>query len=138
MNALFGRASRPFLQDAIEFAPVQAAERPRAELVEADDAAAPLRFWCLEAEPGAKSDRISKGAAAPLVAEAVAGEIARLLRQAEAGALTLGSRPLEGGDIAVLVRKHSQGTAVIRALQRRGIIVKVLSHGGRKLEDPGR
>lgn len=126
VNALFSRAPRPFLLDAIDFSPVQPkpADQPQAVLLETDAPAAPLRFWYLGAEhapSNSKSDLLSKDAALPLVAEAVAAEIARLLQRAEAGQLTVGGRPLEGGDIAVLVRKHQQGTAVIRALQARGI-----------------
>ena len=47
------------------------------------------------------------------VASAVAAEIARLLQAGDAGRARIGERPLEGGDIAVLVRKHQQGTAII-------------------------
>lgn len=126
VNALFSQAPRPFLLDAIDFLPVQ--PRPSQEqgssLQEEGAPAAPFRFWCLgsEHQPStAKNDQLSKDAALPQVANAVAAEIARLLQSAEAGQLRLGERAVEGGDIAVLVRKHQQGAAIIRALQERGI-----------------
>lgn len=126
VNTLFEQASRPFLMDAIDFLPVQPkpAELVQGGLVEADGPTAPFRFWCLGPEhypSHARGDRLSKDAALPQVAAAVAAEIARLLQAADAGQLQIDDRAVEGGDIAVLVRKHQQGAAVIQALQARGI-----------------
>jgi len=119
VNALFENAPRPFLLDEIPFQPVRANQDQPSPLVEAGRVLPPLRFWCVEPEQGAGGDKpLSKGAARQRVAEAVAAEIARLLSAPD---VTLGGRRLEGGDIAVLVRKHHQGDLVVRALQRRGI-----------------
>lgn len=132
VNALFVCAKRPFLLDAIEFLPVQPrpADQVGPGLVEDGAPLAPLRFWCLGREhypPNAKDDQLGKEAAMRQVASAVAAEIARLLQAGDAGRARIGERPLEGGDIAVLVRKHQQGTAIIKALQERGIACVQLS-----------
>ena len=86
--------------------------------------AEPFRIWFLERDDDTKV--LAKNTAARRVAEATAGEIARLLRLAEAGKARLpqpngGTRPLEGGDIAVLVRTHQHGRLVAAALARRRV-----------------
>jgi exodeoxyribonuclease V beta subunit len=128
VNALFEQAPRPFLLERIGFQAVAAANGGESRLRERGQARPPLRLWCLGPEhgaPGGKAgdDSIGKTAARGLIAEAAAAEIARLLSLANAQptALSLDGRPLEGGDIAVLVRTHRQGEAVVAALQERGI-----------------
>src|SRR5262249_49261027 len=80
--------------------------------------------WFLDRDDAGKV--LPKGVAAHRVAEATAGEIARLLRLASDGKTLLPDPPrparrLAGGDIAVLVRSHRQGSLVAAALARRGV-----------------
>ena len=48
-------------------------------------------------------------------------EIAATLNDAEEGRLNFKDRPLQSGDIAVLVRTHNEGSMIARALKNRGI-----------------
>lgn len=117
VNALFARPL-PFLLEGMPYEAARPAEMARAQLDIADDCA-PLTLWTMQAPPGAKG--FTKEAARALAAEAVAVDIARLLRLGAAGQATLDGRPLGGGDIAVLVRKHHEGDAVRAALARHSI-----------------
>jgi exodeoxyribonuclease V beta subunit len=122
-NALFARAGRPFVLDAIPFQPAFAA-RTGGSLAVAGEAAEPFRIWFLGRDDDGKV--LAKGIAARRVAEAAAAEIARLLRLADDGKTQVPDPPraprhLEGGDIAVLVRSHRQGRLVADALARRGV-----------------
>ena len=117
VNALFNRP-RPFLLDGMPFSPARAATMDRTLCV-IDDDLAPLTLWTLQSPPEAKS--FTKEAAQNSLSEAVAADIARLLRLGENGQAHLGSRALVGGDIAVLVRKRREGESVRQALARHGI-----------------
>ncbi|MFN3883540.1 MAG: UvrD-helicase domain-containing protein, partial [Rhodocyclaceae bacterium] len=117
INALFTRP-RPFLLDDLPYQPAQAADGERTECRIEDDAA-PLTLWVMEKPATAKS--FTKEAGRAMAAEAVASDIAHLLHLAAEGQAKLGDRPLGGGDIAVLVRRHHEGDLVRKALLRRGI-----------------
>jgi exodeoxyribonuclease V beta subunit len=122
-NALFARAGRPFVLDDIPFLPAVAA-RSGESLVVAGEPSEPFRIWFLDRDDEGKV--LAKGVAAHRVAEATAAEIARLLKLATEGKALVPdpprpSRPLAGGDIAVLVRSHRQGRLVAAALARRGV-----------------
>lgn len=125
LNALFARP-RPFLLDDLPYEPARSAAKERTSCRIEDDTA-PLTLWRMEKPAAAKS--LTKELGRTMAAEAVAGDIARLLHLAAAGRASLGDRPLSGGDIAVLVRKHHEGDLVREALQRRGI-PSVSSGGG--------
>ncbi|MEZ5445278.1 MAG: exodeoxyribonuclease V subunit beta [Gammaproteobacteria bacterium] len=124
VNTLYRNASSAFLTDGIEFHPVHPAGRaPRPLLVEGREET-PFVLWFL-ARP-AQEKPWTKQDAARVSAEATAAEIARLLRLAAAGRAgfreeTGGLLPLRGSDIAVLVRKHSQGRQIKEALAARGV-----------------
>jgi exodeoxyribonuclease V beta subunit len=123
INALFARAARPFVLDAIPFLPVEAARSGGALVVDGEPQE-PLRIWFLGRDDDHKV--VPKGAAAQRAADATAAEIARLLRLAAEGKTHLPDPPnpprrLAGGDIAVLVRSHRQGRLVGAALARRGV-----------------
>lgn len=128
VNALFARP-HPFLLDGLAFAPAQAAQMTRATCRIDDDTgtAAALTLWSMTQPEGEKN--FTKEVAQPLVASAVAADIARLLALAAAGRAQIGTRALAGGDIAVLVRKHQQGEVVKQALARRGIASVTLGGG---------
>ncbi len=117
VNRLFGAGERPFLFADIGFRPALAAEREREPLVERGGRPEPFRVWLLAS--GAKP--LSKEEARARLARATAAEIARLLRLAAEGGLTLGGRPLSGGDIAVLVATHREGRQVRQALMEQGV-----------------
>jgi exodeoxyribonuclease V beta subunit len=124
-NALFERP-QPFLLDALPFDPARPASMERAAC-RIDDGAAPFTLWTLEQPPEAKG--FSKEAAGAQACEAVAADIARLLALAAEGRARIGTRELGGGDIAVLVRKRSEGERVREALARRGIASVSLGGG---------
>ena len=120
VNALFAREN-PFLTPEIGFAPCEWQEQDRPTLSIARDFPAPFTLWFLPPEAGAAA---GKGEAAERAARATAAAIARLLSP---GGGTLGDRPLEGSDIAVLVGTHRQGALVRRALGELG--VASVTHG---------
>jgi exodeoxyribonuclease V beta subunit len=70
---------------------------------------------------GGDGQPLPKKRARRAAAEACAGEIARLIAAARRGEITLGGRPLSGGDIAVLVRSHAQGSEMRAALAVLGV-----------------
>ncbi|RFA27290.1 hypothetical protein CAI21_14710 [Alkalilimnicola ehrlichii] len=122
VNAVFQRPAQPFLLDAIDYEAVDSPPGARPTLTENGNVKPPLQFWFLPGEPAKKGEKArAKGRAEAEIVEAVAGEIARLLQLAQQGKACIGERALEGGDIAVLVRKHYQAEAVRLALQRRGV-----------------
>jgi exodeoxyribonuclease V beta subunit len=116
LNTLFGRHPNPFFFTQIPYRPVSAAVRHQNGLREQGDRAGPLRIWQLSDKAGSKLPELRQR-----VAEATAEEITRLLKAAEEGRISIGDKTLSGGDIAVLVRKHSQGERIARALAARGV-----------------
>lgn len=125
VNALFARP-RPFLLDELLFDAARPAQR-ELTVCHIEDEGAPLTLWTL-AQP-AESKSFTKERALAMAAEAVAADIARLQSLGRDGRARIGNRPLGGGDIAVLVRKHHQGEAVRGALARRGIASVTLGGG---------
>lgn len=122
VNALFARPL-PFVLEDIRFQPV--APAPQTLRLEVDDDRPPCAWQWLDFSdviaPGASRQDASKDLAAHRAAEAAASEIARLLALAADGRARLvgaeaASRPLDGGDIAVLVSTHHQGRLVREAL----------------------
>jgi exodeoxyribonuclease V beta subunit len=123
VNRVFSLAPNPFAIDEIGFKPSHAAPGSRGRLVIDADAQAPLRIWLLEGEAGRA---LNKGPATRMAREATVNEIVRLLELGARGAARIEdgagkSRPLCGGDIAVLVRSHRQGAAVREALAKLGV-----------------
>jgi exodeoxyribonuclease V beta subunit len=116
LNSLFGRHPNPFYFPQIPYRPVSAATSERNGLMEQGDRDGPLRIWQLTDEAVSNLPELRQR-----VAEATAEEITRLLKAAEEERLKLADRALRGGDIAVLVRKHSQGERIARALTARGV-----------------
>lgn len=125
VNALFERP-QPFLLDELLFEAARPAPMERSVCTIEDDAA-PLTLWTLAQPADTKS--FTKECALAMAAEAVAADIARLQSLGRAGRAQLGARPLGGGDMAVLVRKHHQGEAVRKALARYGIASVTLGGG---------
>ncbi|HET7598384.1 MAG TPA: UvrD-helicase domain-containing protein, partial [Burkholderiales bacterium] len=126
VNRLFAGNGAAFVIPEVEFLPSRPAPGDRGRFeIEGEDAV-PFEFWLVG---GTNGSPLRKEAATALAARATAAEIARLLRLGAAGKARIvstddgasGARPLAGGDVAVLVRKHQQARAVGDALRRLGI-----------------
>ncbi len=123
VNTIFSQRSRPFVHPSIDFAPASAPpERPYEYLTVAGQREAPCRWWFVRAEKyGPPLKALAKGKARSVIARAVAGETARLLKLARRGELLIGARPLREGDIAVLVRQHREARLMQDAFRRLNI-----------------
>jgi len=108
VNAIFTNAPRPFLYDAIPFEAGLSANR------QPETPGKPLTFWYLDARThGIEGRPVAKRTAEPLIAAAVSGEIARLLREGPPG--------VEAGDVAVLVRTNRQARLMKHTLTNAGM-----------------
>ncbi|WP_428624457.1 UvrD-helicase domain-containing protein, partial [Sedimenticola sp.] len=114
INHLFDQPQGGFLFPQIPFQPSRPAERLPMQLTEAGEKGACFRIGFIPGKP-------SKEQASQLAVDWTVREIARLIGQGQAGGVRLDSRPLVGGDIAVLVRTHRQGELIRHALSRLGI-----------------
>lgn len=123
VNVLFS-TGRPFVLDqAIGYQPVQAAGKAdeRSLRVRGDPEAA-LHFWHLPTTEENVWGKVIPGTwYKPAIADGCAAEIARLLNLGRAGAATLGDRPLQARDIAVLVRDRRDARHIQEALRTRGV-----------------
>lgn len=117
-NAFFGRQPKAFLAPGLDYVAVQAGAKPKPVLQEASPSA-PLQLWTW-----ARGDDgwPLKDEARRRALQACAHDIARRLQ-----ADRLGDRPLQPGDIAVLVRTHRQAGRVAAALAAAGIESVALS-----------
>ncbi|HER63060.1 MAG TPA: hypothetical protein ENO11_03690, partial [Desulfobacteraceae bacterium] len=121
VNRLFeGEASFVFDED-IPFSPVRSAGRGDGESFFVQGAVPePLQAMILPVDgiAAAKRKEIAKGRAEQAASRWTALEIARLLHLGSRGEAGIGSRPLEGGDLAVLVRTHREAEMIQRELSR--------------------
>lgn len=121
VNALFLCSPNPFLLRDIGYQPVKAADKSRPELIIDGDTGEPFRFALLP--EGEKV--LNKETANALAAQGTASEIVRLLNLAALGkARIVGNgedRPINGGDIAVLVPTHRQASLIQEALAQREV-----------------
>ena len=123
VNELFSR-QRPFVLSDFGFSPAAPAGRKRTDLLirDEDDDGVPFQFVLI---PGAEGKARTKPELTSIAATLAAQDIARLVAAGNDGRAELvgGDRPrnLAARDIAVLVRKSSQGNAVADALRRLGI-----------------
>jgi len=136
VNSLFGNAANPFVFDAIRFHGVVAADKEEREILQLPPGgpAAPLRLWYFPRQDD-EEEGIPRERADEVIPRAVAAEIRQLLEMGRRGAarlLTLiktddagetvgGDRPLEAGDIAVIVRTNRETRLLRDALARHGI-----------------
>ena len=136
VNALFAGVD-PFVLPEIAYRPVRAARTGDNPLRVARDrggrgagtssAAGPRGgaeegALCFRLVPRTRPEGpLTKQDVHPVVVEATADEIVRLLRLAAAGEATIDGEPLGGGDLAVLVRTREQGRMVAEALHGRGV-----------------
>ena len=102
----------------LDYHPVEFGMKPRGEFVDSSEARAALQIWTL---PENDDGPLPKKRARRAVTQAVAAEIARLLREAGADRIRVAGNPLRAGDIAVLVRSNAQGSEMKRALEALGV-----------------
>ncbi len=118
VNRVFAANAMPFVYDGIHFrAAVPGRNEGRGELRIDSVREAPLRCWFLQAgDFGAAGKPVSKTAAREAVADAVASEIARLVRLGRLGRARIGDEGLAEGHIAVLVRTNREALLVAEKL----------------------
>ena len=116
VNALFANRPAPFLFADIPFPQVTAACDPPGLRLPATFAPEPLQLWHLARPKEAKTTPAGTGTVAIL--EAVAGEVVRLLAAGRQGEAHIDGRPLEAGDIAILVRSNRQARLLQTLLTR--------------------
>ena len=123
-NILYGSSDNPFMDDdianegsnGIRYQQVKAGALIKGNLA-SPDSRSPLRFWkYVQQEEKPKIDDIRKD-----IANAVAGDIAALLNDSLAGNASIAGDTIMGGDIAILIRSHSQGDLIKKALNKKGI-----------------
>lgn len=114
ISLFFQQKNHPFVLKGIGYTDVSAA-RADACLKPLDHA---LRVrWLNEDDEAALNKEVLRSRAA----EYCANEITAMLNRAAEGGLSLKTRPLQSGDIAVLVRTRNEGSMVGAALKARGI-----------------
>ncbi|TWH64616.1 DNA helicase/exodeoxyribonuclease V beta subunit [Azomonas agilis] len=119
LNHLFARPLA-FSEQCLAYEPVSAPDkqRPQLHLPEAEGNA-PLSWVWLGDEP------LTKGQAEALAAEDTALRIARILSAAAKGqagfTMEPEPKPIQGGDIAVLVANHRQAALIAKALSRHAV-----------------
>ncbi len=120
VNALF-TGPDPFVYEEIPYHPSRAPAERRADPLRVDGR--PEAALVLEPLPrdGNGEPFRRKDAVEALVHRSVAGRIAELLALAREGRAMLGDRPLQPGDIAVLVKSHQEGAAIRDALLQQGV-----------------
>ena len=119
VNALFSRAAKPFVYGEISFRPAQAAPMAGRDILTIHgNQEAPLECWFIPAGRFAEGSKpLPKEAARPLIAGAVAAEISHLVQMGRERRALIGQKPLEEGDMAVLVRTNREARLIQRALQ---------------------
>ena len=118
LNGLFLINPRAFVLPGLHYQPVRYGAKPRKTWHDSGLARAPLQLWQLPLDDTGQA--LPKKAARRAAIEACAGEITRLLASAQRRETLLDDQPLSGGDIAVLVRSHAQGSEMRRALAALG------------------
>jgi exodeoxyribonuclease V beta subunit len=114
LNGLFATNPGVFMLPGLDYHPVEFGMKPRGEFVDRSEARAALQVWRL---PENDDGPLPKKSARRAVTQAVAAEIARLLREAGDNRIKVAGSPLRAGDIAVLVRSHAQGGEMKCALE---------------------
>ena len=112
VNRLFGTNDRAFVLNGLDYREVSFGSKPRAVFADHGATRADLQVWML---PTAADGLLDKPQARATAAAATATEIVRLI---DSASVSLAGRPLRAGDIAVLVRSHTQGSEMKQALAR--------------------
>ncbi|MDR7192000.1 exodeoxyribonuclease V subunit beta [Luteimonas terrae] len=127
--ALYAQANAsghpPFVDDRIAFREVEPGGVRRDDDYLRGGAPAPaLTLWQAPDPPPDHKNKIkpwSAGRSRELATQACVAEIHRVLSDARAGTALIEGRPVQPGDIAVLVRSHSEATRIRSALAMVGI-----------------
>lgn len=118
LNHIFLANPKAFIQDGLAYESLAFGRKPRQEFSDTSGTGAPMRVWQF---PNLDDGPPPKPVAQAWAAAACAAEIQRLLESAAVGGVTIAGRPLEAGDMAVLVRSHADGDRMRVALSRIGI-----------------
>ncbi|HSR64468.1 MAG TPA: 3'-5' exonuclease, partial [Xanthomonadaceae bacterium] len=121
---LYGNAGGDaFVEERIRFQPVQpGGKRADADFLRHGQPAPALTVRVVGRDPDdAQAKDFSADRARALATRACVAEIHALLVDARAGQASVDGRPLQPGDIAVLVRSHREATRIQRALAAAGI-----------------
>ncbi|MBP3983978.1 UvrD-helicase domain-containing protein [Pseudoxanthomonas helianthi] len=126
VGALYAQAGdAAFVDERIRFHPVEAGgKRDDADFQRDGHAAPALTIW--QAPPPPTDDKgkrkpWSAGTSRELATQACVAAINAVLSDARAGRATIGGKPVQPGDIAVLVRSHQEATRIQQALALAGI-----------------
>ena len=119
VNHLFSLRADAFIYADIPFEAVKACDKAAPLLCRGGREVTPLTVWQLPLDANGKAMR--KSDLIPLLHAQTANEIVRLLADSRKGQLTLAGKPVEPGDIAVLVRGHAEASGLREALGERGI-----------------
>ena len=115
-NTLYSFSDNPFMDESIVYQAVKAGDKVTDKLITPDNRSS-LRFWNYEQQDEKPvMDDIRSD-----IANAVAGDIAELLNNANDGKARIGDKPIMGGDIAILIRSHTQGDRIKQALNKVGV-----------------
>jgi exodeoxyribonuclease V beta subunit len=121
VNTLFTMRPDAFVfGDAIEFHPVESIpDNQRFRLLLNDRPAAAMTLWQLpQTQLG---ENFSRAAMREAINQAIVIEITGLLQASREAAACIDGKPLQSGDIAILVRKASEGHALSHVLRQHGI-----------------
>ena len=119
LNGLFSINPQAFVIPGLSYQAVNYGAKPRKAWYDTTASRAPLQLWALPQDD--EGQPLPKKAARHAAACACAGEIARLLGSAQRREVLIGNQPLTGGDIAVLVRSHAQGSQMRQTLAALGV-----------------
>ena len=124
---LFNGKQLPFVLEGIDYPPVQAQaleSRLHSRLNKTVVPAVVVRWLPEQIELNSKGEELipNKDSLRVRAAECCAHEIASLINQGRRDELLLNTRPLQAGDIAVLVHSHNEGSMIASALKRCGIM----------------
>lgn len=137
VNALFSHRENPFVFPEIAFRPALAGNmtfEKRLTINEISEKS--LKCWFIDSDGADEHQKtLAKGIARPRIARSVAAEIARLLHLGRQGRAMIGERPLQEGDIAILVRTNREARLCREQLANLRIPV-VLHRTGDLFESP--
>jgi len=121
-NALFSAHDNPFLLGDIHYHDVSPPpnHEARPHLTITGEASPPLHYWLVNnPNPTGKADKpLSKKFAKPRIYDALVGEIYRLLVLGQQGKALIGDKPVQAGDIAILVQTNDQAIEIQKILQK--------------------
>lgn len=121
IESLYANAGeRPFVVDGIDFHPVQPGDRRSDDDFIVDGAAAPALTVRMIA-PDANGEAHNVERSRELATGACVAAIHDVLSRGREGRATIDGKPVQPGDIAVLVRRHNDATRIQRALTAVGI-----------------